>query len=60
MQGSKNYGEYVDNEKKEDDLVTSSTCVEVVTRVREVLKLMDPREKVGLDGRYDVGSRHHT
>jgi hypothetical protein len=33
------------------------TYVEVVARVREVLKWMDPREMVELKERYDVGSR---
>jgi hypothetical protein len=40
--------------------VTSATYVEVVARVREILKWMDSRNMVELEGRYDVGSVHKT
>ena len=36
--------------------VKSPTYAEVVARVREVLKWMDPRDKVEFDGMYFVGS----
>jgi hypothetical protein len=55
-----NYAEYVDNKEEAMVLVTSPTYVEVVARVREVLKWMDPREMLELEGRYDVGSGHKT
>lgn len=55
-----NNSEFVDNKEEVMVFATSPTYVEVVARVREVLKWMDPREKIELVGRYDVGSGHKT
>jgi hypothetical protein len=51
---------YVDNKEEVMVFVTSPTYVEVVAGVREVLKWMDLRDMVELEGRYDVGSGHKT
>jgi hypothetical protein len=55
-----NNPEYVDNEEEVMVFGTSPTYVEVVARIREVLKWMDPMENVELDGRYDVGLGQKT
>ena len=53
-----NNGEFVDDGEKVMVFTKSPTFVEVVARVREVLKWPDPGEKIELDGRYFVGSGH--
>ena len=55
-----NNAEYVDNEEKVMVFRTSPTYFQVVARVKEVLKWTDPRDNVELEGRYFVGSGHHT
>jgi hypothetical protein len=55
-----NNADYVDNNEEVMVFVTSPTYVEVVARVREVLKWMDSRDMVELEGRYDVGSGNKT
>ena len=55
-----NNAEYVDPKEEVMVFATSPTYIEIVARVREVLKWMDPRDKVELDGRYDVGLGHKT
>jgi hypothetical protein len=52
--------EYDDNKEEVMVFVTSLTYVEVVARVREVLKWMDSRDMVELEGRYEAGSGHET
>jgi hypothetical protein len=52
--------EYVDNKEEVMVFVTNPTYVKVVAIVREVLKWMDSRDMVELEGRYDAGSGHKT
>ena len=49
-----NNGEYVDITEKVMIFVISTRYVEVMKRVREVLKIMELSEEVELEGRYDV------
>jgi hypothetical protein len=55
-----NNADYVDNNEEVMVFVSSPTYVEVVARVREVLKWMNSRDMVELEGRYDVGPGHKT